>query len=180
MCTGVPLSKMNGSYMCFKVITQRKGFTTSRWYDNCCFVSKKQGVAHAEASFLGGREKQNGLVDVQWEKGVKKQPSQKAGPNLAPSEPGHGTGAGVQVHVLATSMQGFRVLLIKPELCPTFSRACSLKFVTFRTPSFCNIFDIACTRIQRCRAQFYPILDCKPVLELSVNALEVVRISFAH
>ena len=37
-----------------------------------CFVSKKQGVAHAEASFLGGREKQNGLVDVQWEKGVKK------------------------------------------------------------------------------------------------------------
>ena len=35
-------------------------------------VSKKQGVAHAEASFLGGREKQNGLVDVQWEKGVKK------------------------------------------------------------------------------------------------------------
>ena len=36
------------------------------------FISKKQGVAHAEASFLGGREKQNGLVDVQWEKGVKK------------------------------------------------------------------------------------------------------------
>ena len=27
---------------------------------------------------------------------------------------------------------------------------------------------------------FYPILDCKPVLELSVNALEVVRFSFAH
>ena len=35
-------------------------------------ISKKIGVAHAEASFLGGREKQNGLVDVQWEKGVKK------------------------------------------------------------------------------------------------------------
>ena len=27
---------------------------------------------------------------------------------------------------------------------------------------------------------FYPILDCKPVLELSINALEVVRFSFAH
>ena len=26
---------------------------------------------------------------------------------------------------------------------------------------------------------FYPILDCKPVLELSVNALEVVLFSFA-
>ena len=35
-------------------------------------ISKKQGVAHAEARFLRGREKQNGLVDVQWEKGVKK------------------------------------------------------------------------------------------------------------
>ena len=29
---------------------------------NMNFVSKKQGVAHAKASFLGGREKQNGLV----------------------------------------------------------------------------------------------------------------------
>ena len=40
--------------------------------DFSAVISKKQGVAHAEASFLGGREKQNGLVDVQWEKGVKK------------------------------------------------------------------------------------------------------------
>ena len=82
-------------------------------------VSKKQGVAHAEASFLGGREKQNGLVDVQWEKGVKKQPSQKAGDNFPPSEAGHGTGAGVQVHILATSMQGFRIFTKELEFSPS-------------------------------------------------------------
>ena len=54
-------------------------------------VSKKQGVAHAEASFLGGREKQNGIVDVQWEKGVKKSsPYKKLAPTWHRVSPGMG------------------------------------------------------------------------------------------
>ena len=142
--------------------------------------SKKQGVAHAEASFLGGREKQNGLVYVQWEKRVKKQPSQKAGGNLAPSAPGHGTGAGVQVHILATSMQGFRIFIIKPEFSATPTSVLSSE-----------IWHVSYTLILQhglyCM-HTYPGLQSvvfirfwivNPFQKRSVNALEVVRFSFA-